>query len=296
MKLRIVHRTSYEYSEPATTSHHEARLTPRQSESQRTVTHELEVMPNPATRRGRLDYFGNRANYFGLTEPHRKLEVVATSLVDSLRSDLPDFGLTPAWELVGNLLKRDMRRDVLQANQLRFASPLVPLLPGLVEYASPSFPAGCPILEGVSNLMTRLHRDFTYDPTATNLTTPLATVMETRKGVCQDFSHIMLGCLRGIGLGARYTSGYLRTRPPPGQARLIGADATHAWVSVWVPEHGWVDFDPTNNVCPSDEHVTLAFGRDFSDVTPLRGVIFGGGRHRLEVSVDVEVMEQSCVV
>jgi transglutaminase-like putative cysteine protease len=291
VKLRIVHRTNYEYSEPATTSHHEARLTPRQGETQRTITHELEVSPGPATRRARLDYFGNRTNYFGLTEPHRKLEVVVTSLVETSQIDFPDFAATPSWEAVGDLLRRDLHRDVLQATQMRFASPLVPLSTELRQYAVPSFPAGRPILLGVADLMSRLHQDFKYDPSATTPTTPLATIMATRRGVCQDFSHVMLGCLRAIGLGARYTSGYLRTRPPPGQARLLGADATHAWVSVWVPEHGWIDFDPTNDLCAGEEHITLAFGRDFSDVTPLRGVILGGGRHRLEVSVDVETME-----
>jgi len=291
MRLRIVHRTSYEYSEPATTSHHEARLTPRQSEVQRTVTHELEVTPNPSARRARLDYFGNRTNYFGLTEPHRRLDVVATSLVETNALDLPDFVSTPAWESVRELITTDTRRDVLQASQMRFASPLVPLIPGLAAYTEPSFPAGQPILLGVSDLMDRVHRDFIYDPRATTPTTPLSTILETRRGVCQDFSHFMLGCLRSIGLGARYTSGYLRTRPPPGKARLIGADATHAWISVWVPALGWVDFDPTNNICPAEEHITLAFGRDFSDVTPLHGVILGGSRHRLDVSVDVEAME-----
>jgi len=290
MKLRIVHRTSYAYAEPATTSHHEAHLTPRQSEAQRTVTHELELIPNPATRRARLDYFGNRTNYFGLTEPHRRFDVVATSLVETSCPDLPEFEHTPPWETVRSLLECDRRRDVLQSTQMRFASPLVPHVAGLIEYAAPSFPRNSPILVGVRDLTTRIHRDFAYDQTATNNATPLATLLATRRGVCQDFSHVMLGCLRSLGLGARYTSGYLRTRPPPGVKRLIGADATHAWVSVWVPERGWVDFDPTNDICPSEEHVTLAFGRDFSDVTPLRGVILGGGRHRLEVSVDVEAM------
>jgi len=291
MRLRIVHRTSYEYSEPATTSHHEARLTPRQSEVQRTITHEFEVTPNANARRSRLDYFGNRTNYFGMTEPHRRLDVIATSLVETCRMDLPEFSLTPAWETVVGLIGRDTRCDVLQANEMRFASPLVPILPELAEYAAASFPAQCPILLGVSDLMARLHRDYIYDSAATTTTTPLSTIVKTRRGVCQDFSHVMLSCLRSLGLGARYTSGYLRTRPPPGRERLVGADASHAWVSVWVPEQGWVDFDPTNNICPTEEHVTLAFGRDFSDVTPLRGVILGGGRHRLELSVDVEAMD-----
>ena len=290
MKLRVVHRTTYDYGDPATTSHHEARLTPRQSEVQRTITHELELSPNAATRRARLDYFGNRTNYFGLVEPHRTFEVTATSLITTSPTYLPDFELTPPWEMVRESLRRDLMRDVLSAAQMRFASPLVPLLDQARDYALSSFAAGQPVLLGVSDLMARVHRDFTYDTSATDLSTPLTTIMECRRGVCQDFAHVMVGCLRSVGLAARYTSGYLRTRPPPGKPRLVGADASHAWVAVWVPEHGWVDFDPTNNICPGEEHITLAFGRDFSDVTPLRGVILGGGQHRLEVSVDVEEM------
>jgi transglutaminase-like putative cysteine protease len=257
---------------------------------QRTITHELECLPTASTRRARLDYFGNRTNYFGLTEPHRTLEVTATSLVHTSPADVPDFELTPPWEQVANRLRSDLRSDVLQATQMRFASPLVPLYDDLRGYAAPSFAPATPALVGVQHLMQRIHQDFIYDTSATDLATPLATVMQNRRGVCQDFAHVMLGCLRSLGLAARYTSGYLRTLPPPGQPRLIGADASHAWVSVWIPEHGWVDFDPTNDLCPNEEHITLAFGRDFSDVTPLRGVILGGGRHRLEVSVDVEAM------
>jgi transglutaminase-like putative cysteine protease len=290
MKLRVVHRTRYEYDEPATTSHHEVRLTPRQSESQRTITHDLEISPSPASRRARLDYFGNRTYYFGLNEPHRRLDVTATSLVETTRDEPPNFLHTPCWESIRDLLGTSRRHDVLQATQVRFSSPLVPILPELLEYAAASFVPEVAILQGVSELMSRIHRDFSYDPSATTVTTPLASVIETRRGVCQDFSHVMLGCLRALGLGARYVSGYLRTHPQPGQSRLIGADATHAWVSVWVPEYGWIDFDPTNCLCPGEEHVTLAVGRDFSDVTPLRGVILGGGRHRLEVAVDVESM------
>lgn len=292
MKLRVVHRTRYYYSEAATTSHHEARLTPRQSEAQRTIAHELECFPAAATRRARLDYFGNRTNYFGLTEPHRTFEVSATSLVETNQVALPDSELTPNWEEVAARLRADLRRDVLQAVQMRFASPLVPLLEGLRNYAVNCFPSGAPLLVCVRQLMCKIHQDFAYDASATDLSTPLASVLETRRGVCQDFAHVMLGCLRSLGLAARYTSGYLRTRPPSGQPRLVGADASHAWVAVWVPEWGWVDFDPTNDLCPSEEHVTAAYGRDFSDVTPLRGVILGGGAHHLEVAVDVEPVDE----
>lgn len=290
MKLRIVHRTTYNYAEPASTSHHEARVTPRQTDVQRTITHDLDIFPEPQSRRGRLDFFGNRVTYFGLAEPHRKLEVTATSLIETLPPELPQFDRTPAWETVAERLRVDLRRDVLQAAQMRFSSPHVPTLPELHEYAKLDFVPGQTLLAATSALMHRIRTEYTYDPSATDLSTPLATVITTRRGVCQDFAHVMVGCLRSLGLAARYVSGYLRTHPPPGQPRLIGADASHAWVSVWVPELGWVDFDPTNDLCPGEEHVTVAFGRDFSDVTPLRGVILGGGQHQLDVSVDVEVM------
>jgi transglutaminase-like putative cysteine protease len=292
MKLRVLHRTTYYYRDPATTSHHEARLTPRQSEFQKTITFDLDITPTPNTRRNRLDYFGNRMTYFGLTEPHQKLEIVANSMVETSPVELPDFRLTPAWETVVARLKEDPRRDVLQATQMRFDSPLVKTDGSLEDYARSSFSRNRPTLDGVRELMDRIFSDFTYDPSATDLSTSVATVFQTRRGVCQDFAHVMIGCLRSLGLAARYTSGYLRTRPPEGKPRLIGADASHAWVSVWIPDHGWVDFDPTNNLCPSDEHITLAFGRDFADVTPVRGVILGGANHDLEVSVDVEAMDE----
>ena len=227
-----------------------------------------------------MDYFGNRTTYFVLTEPHRKLEVVASSLVETGRTRLPDFASSLAWEIVAERLRCDLRPDVLQATQMRFPSPLVPPLATLRDYAVRSFAKRSPILTGVADLMHRIHADFAYDATATDLSTPLGEVMNARRGVCQDFAQVMLGCLRGLGLAARYTSGYLRTHPPPGQPRLIGADASHAWIGVWVPELGWVDFDPTNDLCPGEEHVALAVGRDFSDVTPLRGVVLGGSAYR----------------
>jgi len=291
MKLQVVHRTKYTYTEPATVSHHEARLTPRASEAQRTIASEIEVVPNPSGRRNRFDYFGNRTTYFSLAEPHRTFSVTATTTVETTATLLPQFDATPGWEAVVERLRTDRRRDVLQANHMRFASPFVPLDVSLVEYAKPSFVGNRPILVATCDLMLRINSDFAYDPTATDLSTPLMEVMALRRGVCQDFAHVMLGCMRSLGLAVRYTSGYLRTQPPPGRDRVIGADASHAWVSVWVPEVGWVDFDPTNRQCANDGYVTLAVGRDYSDVAPLRGVVLGGGSHTLDVSVDVQTIE-----
>ncbi len=291
MKLRVTHRTTYSYPETVTTSHHEARLSPREQENQRSVTHHIEIIPAPAIRRRRFDYFGNRALHFALSEPHRSLDVLATSVVDVRAPLLFDPARTPTWESVRDRLRSDRRRDVLDAYQMSFESPRITLLPELLVYASPSFAPNRPVLDAVRDLNQRIHDDFAYDSTATNVATPLSEVMTRRRGVCQDLSHVMVGCLRAIGLAGRYVSGYLRTLPPPGKPRLIGADASHAWVATWVPELGWVDFDPTNAMIPGADHVTIAFGRDFSDVTPIRGVILGGGAHTHTVSVDVAALE-----
>jgi transglutaminase-like putative cysteine protease len=289
VKLRVVHRTIYRYGETVTTSHHEARLSPRDHEHQRSLSHHIEITPTPAVRRRRFDYFGNRALHFALSEPHKALEVVATSVVE-LRAPHPlDLGRTPPWETLVKRLRSERRRDVLDAYELAFDSPHVTFSTALHEYALPSFAEGRPVLEAVRDLTKRIHADFTYDTRATSISTSLTQLLAARRGVCQDFAHLMIGCLRAVGLAGRYVSGYLRTRPPPGKPRLVGADASHAWVATWVPELGWVDFDPTNDLMPGPEHVTIAYGRDFSDVTPIRGVILGGGQHTHAVSVDVDV-------
>jgi transglutaminase-like putative cysteine protease len=287
MKLQIVHRTTYSYGEPVTTSHHEARLSPRDSEVQRTLSHELEISPPPETRRRHFDYFGNRTVHFSLCEPHRELEVSATTSVELQPVRLPLTEQSPAWEVVRDRLRSDRRRDVLEAYAMCFGSPHVALVAGLYDYAAVSLAPGRPVLSAVAELVARIHTDFTYDSRATDVSTQLGEVLRMRRGVCQDFAHVAIGCLRSHGLAARYVSGYLLTRPPPGVPRRVGADASHAWFSTFVPEHGWIDFDPTNDLMPSGEHVSVALGRDFSDVTPIRGVILGGGHHALRVSVDV---------
>jgi transglutaminase-like putative cysteine protease len=287
MKLKVVHKTTYHYGEPVTTSHHEARVTPRDTLNQRLSSHELSVTPAPEARRRRSDYFGNRAVHFSLSEPHRQLEVLAESVVDVTPLRPLVLEASPAWEGVRDRLRSDRKRDTLDAYAMTLESEHVAVVPALADYAARSFAPGRPVLEAVRDLIARIHVDFTYDPRATDVSTPLADVMRLRRGVCQDFAHLGIGCLRAQGLAARYVSGYLLTRPPPGKPKLVGADASHAWFAAFVPEHGWVDFDPTNDLLPSDEHITVAFGRDFADVTPIRGVILGGGQHRLAVSVDV---------
>ncbi len=290
MKLRVVHRTRYQYGDAVTTSHHEARLTPRESEFQRTLSHELAVSPAPEARRRRFDYFGNRVVHFSLSEPHRALEVRASSVIEVTPRRRPLLSTTPAWESVRERLRADLRRDALDAYEMCFDSPHVQATREVSAYAHTSFLRGRPVLEAVNDLMGRIHREFTYDPRATDVSTPLETLLRERRGVCQDFAHLAIGCLRAVGLPARYVSGYLLTRPPPGKPKLIGADASHAWFATFIPEYGWVDFDPTNDLIPSDEHVTVAHGRDFADVTPIRGVILGGGQHELSVEVDVDLL------
>jgi transglutaminase-like putative cysteine protease len=228
-----------------------------------------------------------------MNESHRALEVTSLSIVHLTSRPAEHIEATPPWERVAERLRTDRRRDVLDAYELSFGSDLARPSPGLAAYAAESFLPDRPILVAARDLTRRIHADFAYDPGATDVTTSTEQVLARRRGVCQDFAHVMLGCLRAYGLACRYVSGYLLTWPPEGKPRLVGADASHAWVSVWVPEHGWVDFDPTNDLIPSDEHVAAAVGRDFSDATPLRGVILGGGAHTVEVSVDVAPMDES---
>ncbi len=287
MKLSVLHRTTYRYASSVSTSHHDARLAPRASEQQRVHSFDISVTPAPSFIRRRVDYFGNRVLHFDLSEPHQTLEVVASSSVEIDPGAFPNPKSSPAWELVAERLKTDRRRDALDACQMTFDSPHVERAQAFGDYALPSFEPGRPLFDAVRDLSRRIHADFEYDSSATDVTTPALSVLEQRRGVCQDFAHFMLSCLRSVGLAARYVSGYLLSSPPPGSARLVGADASHAWLSVWLPDHGWLDCDPTNATEPRDEYVTVAYGRDFSDVTPLRGVIHGGGSHQLEVAVDV---------
>lgn len=288
MKLRILHQTEYLYTEPVSVSHHMAHLVPRNSGSQTCLSRELNISPEPAVRRERVDSFGNRCVYFSIQEPHSRLVVLSKALVDVLPAEqsLPFSG--QPWNVVRQRLAEEHRPDILSAYGFVFPSPYAAHAAGLNEYARSSFAEGRPLLEAVADLTKRIYQDFKYDPTSTTVSTPVGEVLRLRRGVCQDFAHLQIACLRTLGLAARYVSGYLLTKPPAGQARLVGADASHAWLSVFVPEFGWVDFDPTNNVVPGEEHVQVAVGRDFGDVAPVRGVILGGGQHRVVVSVDVE--------
>jgi transglutaminase-like putative cysteine protease len=287
MIYRIVHRTAYKYKYPVSVGNHVACLKPRSLPRHRLAQSQLHIEPNPATITERIDYFGNHLCFFTIEEPHDELVVEARSEVIMEQNGSPLPAKSPPWEEAVRMLKEDHDPALLEAFQFSFESPRIRMRPEFAAYALESFTAGRPMHEAVLDLTTRIHSDFRFESKATNVRTPVEEVFRKRRGVCQDFTHVQIACLRSIGLSARYVSGYLRTYPPTGQPRLVGADASHAWVSAYCPGIGWLDVDPTNNVVPSDGHVTLAWGRDFGDVSPLHGLILGGGVHTLKVAVDL---------
>jgi transglutaminase-like putative cysteine protease len=291
MNYRIVHRTLYEYAAPVTVSHHVARLEPRATAAQQRGEFVLNILPNPAVRKVREDYFGNRLCFFSIQETHQRLEITTTSRVTVSARELPAPENAPAWEEVVNLFRDPVSPEVVEPYQFVFDSPQVRASAELFDYARESFGQGTPLLLGAADLTRRIFEDFKFDPKATTVATPLEEVLKKRRGVCQDFAHLGIACVRSLGLPARYVSGYLRTRPPEGQPRLVGADASHAWFRIFCPGAGWVDFDPTNNVQPGEEHIVVAYGRDFSDVSPVAGILTGGGKHDVQVSVDVEPLD-----
>jgi transglutaminase-like putative cysteine protease len=287
VNYRIIHRTIYDYSAPVTVSHHVARLEPRVTDVQERLSFEMAITPAPALRKERTDYFGNQLRFFSIQEAHRHLEITSTSRVSVHAAKPPAPESTTVWTDAAQLFRDPVSPEVVEPYQFVFDSPQVRASFDFFDYAAESFPKDAPVLAGVRDLTRRINEDFQYDPKATTVATQLEEVMKTRRGVCQDFAHLGIACLRSLGLPARYVSGYLRTRPPEGKERLVGADASHAWFSVFCPGAGWRDFDPTNNVEPAEEHITIAFGRDFGDVSPVAGIITGGGRHAVKVSVDV---------
>jgi transglutaminase-like putative cysteine protease len=288
MKFRVRHLTEYKYSEPVRLSHHAAHLCPRVVPGQNFDRAKLRISPEPAVLgKQQPDYFGNPTVYFTIQDPHSTLAVEAEFHVEtSPPPSLPHLDGT-AWEKIRAELGRATRGQTLVAQDYVYASPLVPILPEASAYALESFEPGRPLTQAVLELTSRIHKDFSFDTSATKVGTSVATVLEDRRGVCQDFAHVTVACLRSIGLAARYVSGYIRTLPPPGKEKLIGADASHAWASVFVPGWGWLDVDPTNDTVCGEDHITVAWGRDYDDVSPIRGVVLGGGNHRIKVAVDV---------
>jgi transglutaminase-like putative cysteine protease len=290
MRFRVVHRTRYAYGSPVVLCHNETRLTPRDTSWQSCTESAVEIEPAPARVSARVDFFGNSVLYFAVEEPHDELVVTATSEVE-LSEPPGHLAADPPWESVRELLRAAVDPESRLAVAFALDSPLACRGTEAAEFAAASFAAGRPALEAVRDLSARIHREFEFDPECTTIATPLAEVLERRRGVCQDFAHLAIACVRSMGLAARYVSGYLETIAPPGKPRLKGADVSHAWLSVFVPGAGWFDVDPTNDQVPTDRHVTTAWGRDYADVTPLKGVIFGGGAHTLEVAVDMERVE-----
>jgi transglutaminase-like putative cysteine protease len=290
---RVTHKTRYEYIDSVGQSYNEARLLPRPCPQQELLSARLVISPVESDFRVRQDFFGNRVAYFSISEQHREFTVTAISEVRVLNAiGQLDFAQGEAWEAVRERLQQDRQPDVQDARQYTLDSPFVATSPQLGAYAAESFQPGRPLVDAVHDLMQRIHRDFKFDPEFTTLATPLAEVLEHRRGVCQDFAHLAIGCIRSHGLAARYVSGYIETLPPPGKPKLVGADASHAWFAVYLPNVGWMDFDPTNNQLPSEQHITIAWGRDYGDVAPLKGVVFGGQNHELSVSVEVERLHE----
>ena len=287
MNYKIIHKTEYSYTHPVNLCYNEARLTPRNFAYQHCSDSQFAVEPEPKACRERQDFFGNTVYYFTIQQPHNQLTVTVTSRVDVKgRDQQRDFAEHLAWEEAHQQLHTHSDPETLEIRQYILNSPMIPAMPELHVYAEQSFTKDRPLLEAVEDLSTRLYTDFTYDPDFTTIATPLADVLKHRRGVCQDFAHLGIGCLRALGFAARYVSGYIETEPPPNIEPLSGADASHAWFSVYLPQLGWVDFDPTNNQIPTERHITVAWGRDYIDVTPLKGVVFGSGTHALSVSVD----------
>lgn len=287
MLYDVRHRTTYRYSQPVSISHHVLHLVPRASGRQLVHGTELVVSPLPSLRSDASDYFGNPVTYLTLQEQHEEFAIESRARIEvSPRADYAPEG-TLAWNDVFAHLERAPTRESLDVLQFVFDSPYVHSSRDLADYARKSFEPGRPVLEAALELTGRIFRDFRYESGATSVSTPVDEVFSARRGVCQDFAHLELACLRALAVPARYVSGYLLTRPPPGQLKRIGVDASHAWVSVWCPEAGWVDLDPTNDTIAGEDYVTLAWGRDYGDISPINGVIFGGGEHTVDVAVDV---------
>jgi len=297
IELEVTHETRYEYSAPVSLAHHLAHLQPLDDAAQKLLAFDLQVRPSTEPPRFRRDAAGNMQCHFSLVRPHDTLAVRATSRVRVA----PRFAAlrpasSPAWDTLAAALRYVARAPFDPAVEFALPSPFVPRLQVLRDYGAPSFPPGRPVFEGAIELMQRIHADFAYESQSTDIDTPLAEAFEQKSGVCQDFAHLMAGAMRMLGLPVRYVSGYLLTHAPDDEAEMLGADASHAWVQVYgpgtsgVPADGWLDLDPTNNLVPGTGHIRVAVGRDYGDVTPLRGVIRGGGRHRLSVAVGTRVV------
>jgi transglutaminase-like putative cysteine protease len=289
VRYQITHRTEFRYEAVVSSSLGQAHLTPRTLPHQRTLASDLRIDPAPSEQREHVDYFGNRSVYFSVFQPHTKLVVTSVSEVHVEGVPSMPLGADPPWEVLRDRVRDELSDDVLAAREYTLESPLIAITDRVREFASVSFTARRPMAEAVIDLASRINREFRYNPGTTSTTTTVDELMSLREGVCQDFAHLAIACMRSVGLAARYVSGYLETDPPPGSPRLQGADMSHAWADVFVPDAGWIGVDPTNDALVSDRYVTTAFGRDYGDVTPLKGVIYTEGTDN-ELSVEVDVV------
>ena len=290
MRYRVEHISRYTYGNPVELAAHMLHLRPRSLPWQHVLSERIVAEPGGARRHDAADHFGNAVTWLFFDRPHANFVVTSESLVDVSYPAPPPPEATAPWEQVAEAARLPAAGPVAE---YRFGSPMVPAVAEATEFASVSFPSGRPVLEGLLDLNLRINKEFRFRSGVTTISTPVSQVMKRREGVCQDFTHVMISALRGLGLPARYNSGYIRTHPPPGQKRRQGSDQSHAWVGAWLgPEHGWVDLDPTNAIVVREEHVVLGWGRDYGDVSPVQGIILGGGAHRLSVSVDLAPDEE----
>jgi len=296
MRYQVTHTTCYEYAQKVNACYNRAHLLPRETNFQSISTPTVTIDPIPSTGNRRIDYFGNRAYHFSLTDPHKTLSIKVRTIIN-LNHERPNFmgelayGATCS-EVLDNINNPNGNVETLYAREFLLKSPMIGLMPELVNFAQDCFAPNKPFLNAVGDLNTKIYKEFEFDSGSTTIATPIKDVLEHRRGVCQDFAHLAIACLRSLGYPARYISGYLETLPPPGEEKLEGADASHAWFSVFSPGEGWFEFDPTNNSTPNNQHIVTAWGRDYSDVSPLRGIVFGGGQSQaLQVSVDVKRLD-----
>lgn len=296
MRYQVQHETVYQYESAVTQSYQLLNMTPRDTLYQQTLSHQLSCKPTPYEQSNRIDFFGNPSDFLTILKPHKTLTVYSAFAVQlQALPDLPALMQTDqSWEYAKSALI-DQSAAHLDAMNYCYSSPKINLSTELATFALSCFTTGRPLIDATMALTQKIFHEFEFDPRATDVSTPLDKVLSGRRGVCQDFAHLMIGAMRSIGLSCRYVSGYILTHPPAGQPRMIGADASHAWVSIYSPNHGWVDFDPTNNCLVQHEHITVAWGRDFSDVSPMRGVVLGGGKQKLKVSVTV-MPQENCAV
>lgn len=287
MKFQVSHKTVYQYGQPVVQSQLLLHLAPRAIGTQTTLSHGIFIDPAPAMRFDGVDAFGNPISILDIEEPHREIVLHSRSVVQTFAGPVWDLAQTTAWDRLDAVICNGGQECDLEVVEFRCASALTTATLDIHDYAAVSFLPGRPVLEAAFDLTSRIYREFLFDPAATDVSTPVTQVFENRRGVCQDFAHLALACLRAHRIPARYMSGYILTHPPPGQPKLYGSDASHAWISVWSPETGWVGFDPTNGLVVKDEHILVGFGRDYHDVSPVGGVILGGGAQAITVSVDV---------